>query len=168
MFQRFLPVTTLVLSLSFFGCDGDEHDDTDDEYDPAAHACEHVDEAGTAITAGATMDATAPEIDLSGEGIYTITLVDSAAGYVRLESDEDHEIIFFLDTADVVQTAYLDGTEVTLPATSPNSECSDDLPDHFHLDAEPGTWHIELGPAAVTSVWLMLVEGGEHEHHEDE
>ena len=146
----------LLLSL-LFACGEEDHED------PADHACEHVTEAGVAVTAAETLE-DAPEIDIAEEP-YTITLVDGAASFVGIHAHEDTEALLFTDTADVIMTLYHDGVEETLPAPSAVEACADDLPEHFHLDLHAGEWTLELGPAAVESVWVMLLSSEDHEEH---
>lgn len=130
--------------------------------DPALHACEQIAEAGTALTAGADVDS-GPALDIADEP-YTVTLTQGQVGYLTIESAEDTAALLFVNPADVV-SGLLDptGAEV-LPAPAPNEDCPDDIPEHFDLDLEPGTWTLALGPAAVGEVWLMLIEAGEHAH----
>jgi hypothetical protein len=142
--------------------------DEEEEEGPGQHACEHIDEAGEALTAGATIDAAVP-IELSDEP-YDVTLVEDGAGtyvgFVELDVDEAMGALLFVDTADLVTGLYLAEAEEPLPESSPNDSCADDIPEHWHLDLTSGDWQIELGPSAIDSLWLMLMsaEGHEHEH----
>lgn len=146
----------LLLTL-LFACGGEEAED------PADHACEHVTEAGEAITASETMD-DVPELEESEEP-YTITLVDGAAGYVGIHAHGDEGLLLFTDTADVIMALYdADGVDAGLPTPSAVEACAEDLPEHYHLGLTEGEWTLELGPAAVDSVWLMLLASGDHEH----
>jgi hypothetical protein len=133
--------------------------------DPEAHACEHAAEAGATVAAAATREDDAGASISPGDEPYTVTLT-GGAGWLSIPTDVDTAALLFLGTADVVTGLYLDdGTEDLLPTGAPNETCPDDIPEHFDLDLEPGTWHLELGPSAVSEVWLMLVEGA-HEHEE--
>lgn len=147
----------IALLISLFACSGETPED------PEAHACEVIDEAGTAITAAAAMDATAPSIT-PGETPYTVTLVESAPGYVAIEVAEDTPALLFMGTADVAADLYLpDGTAMGLPDPAPVEACTE-IPEHYDLDLhETGTWYLELGPAAVAEVWLLL-HPGSHTH----
>jgi hypothetical protein len=156
--------TILALAL-LAGCDKGG-DSAGGEEDPAEHACEHASESGMAVTAGATPE-TATAIAVEDEP-YTVTLVDGKGGkigFLEVESTEDQAALLFAGTADVVTSLWFDGKETMLPTAAPNEFCSGEIPEHWDLDLEPGTWTIGLGPAAVDSVWLMLV-GGTHEHEE--
>lgn len=148
-------MTALLISL--LACSGGKTED------PEEHACEAIGEAGTTITAAAAMDDTAPSIT-PGEDPYTVTLVDSAAGYVAIEVAEDTPALLFMGTADVAADLYMpDGTAMGLPDAAPVEACAE-VPEHFDLDLhDAGTWYLELGPAAVAEVWLLLHAGG-HEH----
>jgi hypothetical protein len=133
--------------------------------DPEVHACEHVSEGGTAITAGADT-ASAPGIAV-GDEPYTVTLVDSAPGYLSIEISEDTPALLFMGTADVAATLWHGEEEEGLPDPAPNDLCPDDIPEHFDLDFhEAGTFYLELGPAAVSDVWLYLSSAEGHAHEE--
>ncbi len=128
------------------------------------HACEHATEAGGALTAGATRE-DAPELPLDGEP-YTVTLVDGASGFLAVPVTGDTAALLFAGTADVVTGFYEGDTAVTLPEAAPIEDCADDIPAHYDLDFhEAGTWYLEVGPAAVSEVWLLLGEGA-HGHEE--
>ena len=148
------------LALSLFACSTAEEVE-----DPSAHACEHVAEAGTAVTAGAD-PASAGAIAI-GEEPFTVTLVDGAAGYVSIAITEDTPALLFMGTADVAASLWHGETEEGLPEPSPNDLCEDDIPEHYDLDFhEAGTYYLELGPAAVTEVWLNLASAEGHGHDE--
>lgn len=149
-------MTTLLLPLFFLAC-GDKEEEFED---PAAHACEELG-SGESITASAEPES-APAL-VHGEG-HTVALVSGGVGYVSIEADAAEELLLFADTADVVTGLWLDGAELTLPTGSPNEDCPTEIPDHFDLDLEVGTYVLQLGPAAVDSVWLMLSEAAGHGH----
>ncbi len=162
---RTIPMWGLPLALTFIGCNKGEDTGHAGE-DPAEHACEQVGSAGGAVSAAADLaGAEGVEIHVS-EDPHTVTLVSGASGFVGVHVDEDTEALLFLDTADVVQAIYHEGVQESLPSPAPNELCGDDLPEHYELDLHAGAWALELGPAAVESVWLMLIaaEGHDHEH----
>jgi len=130
--------------------------------DPAEHACEQVDNPGTTVNAGADI-ALLVEIQIS-EDPYTVTLASGASSFVHVDVGEDTDALLFLDTADVVGALYHEGAQESLPAAAPNELCGDDLPEHYELDLRAGEWALELGPAAVDTVWLMLIAAEGHEH----
>lgn len=133
------------------------------EEDPEAHACEHAADAGTTVVAGA--DAASAGAIAIGEEPYTVTLVDGAAGFVAVEVTGDTPALLFLGTADVAASLWHGDEEVGLPSPAPNDLCPDDIPEHYDLDLhEAGTWTIELGPAAVADVWLLLSSAEGHGH----
>ncbi len=148
----------VALALMLSGCTS-----TEKEEDPAAHACEQVAEAGTAVAAGA--DPAAAGAITIGEAPFTVTLVDSAPGYVSVEVTGDTAALLFLDTADVAASLWHGDEEVGLPDPAPNELCPDEIPEHYDLDFhEAGTWTLELGPAAVPDVWLLLISAEGHGH----
>lgn len=132
------------------------------EEDPLEHACEHFAEGpGTAVSAGATPEE-APGLTI-GEEAYTVSLVAGAAGYVGINVTGDTAAILFLNTADVANNLWKGTEEVGLPEAAPDDFCPDDLPEHYDLDLHTaGSWYIELGPAAVADLWLMVAPAGDH------
>ncbi|MBK7757569.1 MAG: hypothetical protein IPI35_14425 [Deltaproteobacteria bacterium] len=72
----------------------------------------------------------------------------------------------FADTADVVTGLWDDSDADILPEGGPNELCPEDIPEHFDLDLSAGTYLLELGPAAVPEVWLMLTPSEGHGHDE--
>lgn len=156
-------VSMAILSaLTAVGC-GDEAE----HEDPAEHACEHVGEAGTAVTAAADR-MSAPAITISEEP-YTVTLPAGVAGFVKVTVTEDTPVLLFAKTAAVVTGLFRGETALTLPAGAPNEFCATEIPEHFDLDLDtPGDYFIQVGPSATTSVWLNLVEAEGHGHEHDE
>ena len=149
-------LAALPLSLLLFACP------TTEEEDPGEHACERVADAGTAVTASADA-ATAPVL-VAAEDPYTVTLVDGAAGYVLLDAGDAEDVLLFLDTADVVvglQDA--DGNDLGLGTGAPNEFCGDDIPEHYELEPAGGEFLV-LGPAAVETVWISLLDADGHAH----
>lgn len=152
----------MIFFLSLFACTA-----SDEVEDPSAQACEHIDASDATLPAGATTG-NAVVIPMDGAP-YTVTLQDSVPSYLSVQIEADTPAMLFAGTADVVSALY-DGEEaVPLPAPAPNAECPEDIPEHFDLDFDmPGTWYIQLGPAAVTEVWLSLAPAGGHVREGDE
>lgn len=139
-------------------CSGDAAED------PSVHACEMVGDPGTAVTAAATLEDATPDLAVDGAP-YTVTLVDGAPGYVGIEVTGDTPALLFMGLADVVAELHgPDGAAVGLPDPAPVDACAE-IPEHYDLDLhEAGTWVLELGPAAVADVWLLLHEADGHAH----
>ncbi len=151
-----LPLLPLLALAALSGCAAGK-----EEEDPLAHACEVIADAGTAITAGADIDS-APGIQI-GDTPYTVTLVPGAASYVSVNVSGDTAAILFMGTADIAQTLYQDGADVGLSEGAPDDLCPEDVPEHYDVDLHTaGTWTFELGPAAVSEVWLLLHDAGAH------
>jgi hypothetical protein len=132
--------------------------------DPAAHACEHVTETDATLTAAADGES-APAL---GEDVATVvTLTDGAAGYVSITVEAEEALLLFADTADVITGLWDEADADILPEGGPNELCAEDLPEHFDLDLGAGTYLLELGPAAVSEVWLMLTPAEGHGHDEE-
>ncbi len=141
--------------------------DSGDDEDPAEHACEQVALAGAEVAATAAADG-APVLDPSEEP-FDVTLVDEGggvySGFVTLEADEELDALLFAAPADVVATLWQDGVEVGLPTPGPNEFCPDDIPEHWPLELEPGTYDLALGPSAEPSLWLMFLSAEGHVTH---
>jgi hypothetical protein len=134
---------------------------TNSEEDPAAHACEHAAESGTALTAAASAEE-APELALD-EKPYTVALTPGAAGYVQLTTPA--EALLFANRADVVTALLLDGRDASLPEPAPNEFCPGEIPEHFDLELEEaGNYVLRLGPSGIDSVWLMYSPAAGHAH----
>ncbi len=132
----------------------------EDVEDPGAIACAAVGETDATVDAGADAES-APEV---GEYSATqVNLVVDAPSYVTIHGHGE-DTLLFVDTADVVMSISL-GDEVLAAEEAPAEDCGDDL-QHFEMHLDEGEWLVELGPAAVDSVWLMLTEGhaGDHDH----
>ncbi len=161
---RSRPGLTASLLLALVAC-ADKGDSGAAAEDPMEHACEHAAELGAAVTAGADR-ASAPVFSISEEP-STVTLVSGATGYLKVEVTGDTAALLFAGTADVVTGLSEGETPAILPTGAPNERCADDIPEHFDLDFhEAGSWYIEVGPAAVDSVWLLLTSAEGHAHDE--
>lgn len=120
------------------------------------HACEHVDMEGTAVDAVSLPDDDASAlIEVTGEP-YTVSLPDGTPGYVRIVLLEQTDVVLFVGEAGVVTSLMECDCPEPMPEPLPNGFCSDDIPEHYHLHLDPGTWHLELSSDDVDEVWLML------------
>jgi hypothetical protein len=129
--------------------------------DPAEHACEHVEDMGTPLTA-ATDRASASVLAVAEEP-YAITLPTSAPGFVKIEAPL--EGLLFVGTADVVTGLFRDASTTSEPLeAAPNEFCADDIPEHFDLDLDSGSLTVQLGPSAVSPVWVLLADAAGHQH----
>jgi hypothetical protein len=153
---------SLLLALSLVACGSEDDSEPSHGEDPGEHACEHVSESGTAITAGDST-ATAPALGIQDEP-YTVTLTPQTAGYVKIQGPL--VALLFTDTADVVNAlTYEAETTDLLPQAAPNERCASEIPEHFDLDLDDsGSYYLTLGPAAVDHVWLTLTEADGHAH----
>ncbi len=136
--------------ISLLGCNVMEPEDLGE------HACEHVDLTGTEIVAALSRDLDdSAKVEISGEP-YTVALPDGAPGYVRIELLEAIDAVLFVGASGVVGSLTECDCPEPLPEPSPNGYCSEDIPEHYHLHLDPGTWHLELSSADLDEVWLML------------
>lgn len=147
-----------LIFLSLFACEAEVAAE-----DPTEHACEQAAAAGETLVASAAMDDSTALLPIDSEP-YTVSLVDGAASYMAVEVSEDTATLLFLGTANVVTGLYNGTEEVELPASAVVDLCAADIPEHFDVDFHTaGTWYIELGPAAITEVWLLLSTAVGHE-----
>jgi hypothetical protein len=129
------------------------------------HACEQRAFQGATVV-GAAEPAAAPLVEV-GEEPFTVTLTERDTTWFAVEAVEDTAALLFAGDADVVTHLLHDGDPEPLPPPSPNEVCPDDIPEHRDLDLHPGTWHIGVGPAGISEVWLMLAPS-EHAHEGEE
>jgi hypothetical protein len=150
-----------VCAIVTLGC-GEDDDPGPAGEDPAAHACEHVADTGTAVTAG-TDRAGAPAIAPSDEP-YTVTVLAGAPSFVRIDGGID-ALLFTQSAGAVIGLYHEQETTSVLPAPEPNADCPAEIPEHFDLALDTtGAWYVELAPAATPSVWLALTEAAGHAH----
>ncbi|HVJ15763.1 MAG TPA: hypothetical protein VM686_09980 [Polyangiaceae bacterium] len=150
-------------ALLLAGC-SDDNPGVAEEEDPGEHACEHAGEAGAALEAAAD-PADAVELVL-GEEPVTVTFPAEGAGYhgyVRLRGPAD-ALLFAGAEAVISSLTSADGGRELLPEAAPNELCPDAIPEHFDLELEDAEYLLELGPATVDSVWLMLLDASGHAH----
>ncbi len=161
----------LMPSFLLFACSGDTTTDSGHgEEDPAEHACELFEEGSTTTVVAGDI-AEGGEIVDPSEDALSITLIDDGTGvyggYVILDVHEaELDALLFAGTADVVSGLWLDGADVGLPTPAPNEFCGDDIVEHWELELTEGEYALELGPAAVDSLWLMFMEAEGHAHDE--
>jgi hypothetical protein len=125
------------------------------------HACERVEVAGTSITAADSIEDDASAAIHPSLEPWTVDLPSGAPGFVRMEIEEDASAVLFLGTAGVVQSLSYCDCPVPLHEPAPNGYCTEEIPEHYHLDLWPGVWHLEL--LGTGSTWLMLAPL-EHAH----
>jgi hypothetical protein len=135
---------------------------SEEEEDPAVHACEMVGSPGTAIDAAEERDM-APSLVVD-EQPYTVALPRMKDGYLELLGPMD--ALLFAAPANIVTGLFeASGTVNLLPTASPNDRCPTQIPEHWDLELTTADrFHLKLGPAAVDSVWLMLTDAADHGH----
>lgn len=142
-------------------CGGDEEAPAAE--DPAEHACEHVNETGTAVTA-TDARASAPPIEPS-DTPYTVTLVPAKPSFLTITGGID--ALLFTRAPGVVSGVFHEQDTTNLAAAPvPNEKCPSEIPEHFDLALDQGgSYYVELAPAATASVWLALTLAGDHGGH---
>jgi hypothetical protein len=148
-----------ICALAMPACGSDDHGNGHDE-DPAQHACEQVNELGTAVTAGDTR-ANAPLIAPS-EQPYTVTLVAGESSFLQISGGTD-AVLFSKATGAVIGLFHEQSVDNLLPSPLPNQSCPTEIPEHFDLALDQGgSYYLELAPAAISSIWLALTDAGGH------
>lgn len=110
----------------------------------------------TAITAGTTMDATAPAI-VEGGGAYTITLPGSGVGYLSFESPDDTEYAIFTDRTVAVAAFTLAGTSIQPAASMNSSDVCATVQGRHIIELPVGPFFFGLGPDAGGPVDFVLL-----------
>jgi hypothetical protein len=138
---------------------------TDPDSDPAALACDEVDEVGTPIMAADVADATAPTVAIGAEP-YRVTLPASGTGYVRVETvaEETAAIGLFQLSGALVRVLEADATtELAVTSAGAVAACPALIPEHFDLDFDgPGVRYFEL--TSAEPVWMLLADAEGHGH----
>jgi hypothetical protein len=66
---------------------------------------------------------------------------------------------------DVVTGLYRDDSTTSEPlGGSPNEFCPDAIPEHYDLDLEAGSLTVQLGPSALSPIWVLLASAAGHQH----
>jgi hypothetical protein len=161
---RITPIAFLALLLLAAACGDDHHD----HVTPAEDACEHmIGGPSIALTAVDDTAADPPDMDESHHR-YDVTLVALAAdngGYVDLVSDEAGEIHLFLGAGVPIKVWDDQGTEVPAESTQATvDECAEVAVGHTY-DVGVGTYTVEIGPTADTSLAIVPVHGGDDHGH---
>ncbi len=138
----------------------------EDAHDPAAEACEAAEAAGTSLLAAATLAEAAAATITASETAWSVVLADEGGGVFSgfLSVEGSGEMLLFADTADVVTSMILDGTDEGLPEPAANEDCPDLLPEHWDLELTDLSLELQLGPAAVDGITLVLVPAEGHVH----
>lgn len=162
-----LSGSALMLSVSVGGC-GDDHDHDHDHEQvlPLEDACEHLaDGPNEAVTAAADGE-TGPDItEDHTRWDITLTAVDGGnGGSVTFAPAEAGEFLFAM-TADIPAMLFDgNGNEVALSAPGAEDGTCDLAQASYAVDAAIGTYTLSFGPTDATTVQLVVVHAGEHDH----
>lgn len=157
----------LALALATTGCGDDEHEH-DHEHSLEEEGCEHLVEGPfEPITALADSAGTLPNaaIEHTSVQISLVPVTGGNGGFVAFEAEADGDYLFFLDTN--VPARFLDsaGAVVPIEATEIGSELCTEIAVIYTVELEVGTYTIQLGPTAATTVSIVHEEAsGEHTH----
>ena len=161
MEHTFSALCSVLVAWSALGC-GSDDEPAQTEHDPGEHACEHVSEPGTVVTASADR-AAAPEIARADEP-YTVMLASGQPSFVKVTGGED-ALLFTKATGVVTGLFFEQETTNQLTSAEPNASCPNDIPEHFDLELDAsGSWYVQLGPSVTAEVWIALTEATGHGH----
>jgi hypothetical protein len=151
MLKRSLLVSFVVLA----GCGG-KVDETD------AEACEHIVEAGKALTATAT-PAGAPVLsdDHERNDLALIDVSGGKGGYAAFTVTENGDYLFYLDTDVTLEVLNSAGVPVTFEKTEKAISACKEVKAKYTVGLMLGTYSLRFGPTSETKVGL-IVEHGEH------
>lgn len=156
--KKVMLLLTIGAAGVLFGCDSD-HDGHAQET-PEAEVCEHLAAATSqAVTAAADPTATGvPDVSPAHKR-FDVTLVTSASqklGWVKIVAPAAGNYALALDAAVPVHVQHADGTALT-PKDPPKFPCTTVQQAHT-LPLTVGTWHVRLGPTALSKVGLLVEE----------
>lgn len=164
-----LAVSLVLSSFALAACDGGADPvPLPEEENINAEGCEHLAEGpSAAVTAAATVEATAPAIS-NDHKRYDVALADDTngekVGVVTFAPGEAADFVFFL-SADVplaIEDAAGAAVAVEDKQTS-IPECTEVKARH-QVELDVGTYYLRFGPTAEASVNVVVEEAGGHEH----
>jgi len=133
---------------------------------PEDEACEHLAEGpASAVTAVATGEGPFIADDHRRYDVSLVPVAGGNGGRVRFAADEAGDFLFF--TSAEVTLAFTDaaGSPVEIEETVTGSTVCTEIGAQTVIPLAVGTYHLELGPTAETTVSLVVEHGGEHEGH---
>jgi len=121
-----------------------------------AEGCMYL-EAGpfTAITAGATMDTTAPSI-VADTGAYTVMLPAAGTGFLAFDSPDDTEYAVFADRSIAVAAFTPTGTEIMAAARATSTSVCAIVHQRDIIELPVGLFYLSLGPDAGGPINVVL------------
>jgi len=145
----------IAVAVSVFGC-GVKLDEADVE------ACEHIVEAGKALTATATMSG-APALtdDHERNDLALVDVSGGKGGFAAFTVLENGDYLFYLDTDVPMEILNSAGVPVAFEKTEKSISACKEVKAKYTVGLMLGTYSLRLGPTSETQVSL-IVEHGEH------
>ena len=119
-----------------------------------AEGCDALESGSfTAITAGTTMDTTAPAVTI--EGGFTITLPAGAVGFVSFDSTDDTEYALFADRPVAINAFTPSGTEIMASARATSTDVCTIVMRRDIIELTVGLFYLGLGPDTADINFVM-------------
>ncbi|MBE4751958.1 hypothetical protein G4177_27705 [Corallococcus sp. ZKHCc1 1396] len=161
MKNKLLSALLLSASLLVSACG----DDAEVEGSGDEEGCEHLQE-GPAVSVTAVASGAGPAVS-NNHSRYDITLVDVAGGKggaVSFAVSEATDYILFTNAPVPVKVTNGSGATVEFEESTNSSETCTDIQGRHVVPLTVGTHTLTFGPSTLSSVSLVIEEGGEHDH----
>jgi hypothetical protein len=161
MKKKLLSALLLSTALLTAACGGDDKEPEQDDVE----GCEHLQKGpGAPVTAAATGAGPAVSNDHKR---YDITLVDvtgGKGGSVSFAVSEATDYVFYLNAAVDLRVTNSSGAEVPEEEFAGSSATCTDIKGRYVVPLTVGTHTLTFGPSTLSSVSLVIEEGGHHDH----
>ncbi|RKH50601.1 hypothetical protein [Corallococcus llansteffanensis] len=161
MKNKLLSALLLSTALLVVGCG----DDAEEEASGDEEGCEHLQE-GPAVNVTAAATGTGPAVS-NNHTRYDIALVDVAGGKggaVSFAVSEATDYVLFTNAPVPVKVTNGSGATVEFEESATSSELCTDIKGRHVVPLTVGTHTLTFGPSTLSSVSLVIEEGGEHDH----
>ncbi|RKH41600.1 hypothetical protein [Corallococcus sicarius] len=161
MKKNLLSALFLSTALLVVGCG----DDADEATSGDEEGCEHLQE-GPAVNVTAVATGAGPAVS-NDHKRYDIALVDVAGGKggaVTFAVAEATDYILFTGASVPVKVTNGSGATVEFEESTTSSELCTDIKGRHVVPLTVGTHTLTFGPSTLSSVSLVIEEGGEHDH----
>lgn len=161
MKKNLLSALFLSTALLVVGCG----DDADEATSGDEEGCEHLQE-GPAVNVTAVATGAGPAVS-NDHKRYDIALVDVAGGKggaVTFAVAEATDYILFTGAAVPVKVTNGSGATVEFEESTTSSELCTDIKGRHVVPLTVGTHTLTFGPSTLSSVSLVIEEGGDHDH----
>ncbi|RKG93634.1 hypothetical protein D7V97_39835 [Corallococcus sp. CA053C] len=161
MNKKLLSALLLSTALLVVGCG----DDAEEEGSVDEEGCEHLQE-GPAVNVTAAVTGMGPAVS-NNHTRYDIALGDVAGGKggaVSFAVSEATDYVLFTSAAVPVKVTNGSGATVEFEESTNSSALCTDIQGRHVVPLTVGTHTLTFGPATLSTVSLVIEEGGEHDH----